>query len=393
VNFPGLFHAWGRQVIAGYGWQLVERCVRESGGTLPDFSEIPDRHWKHQVKVDRALYTMLCDELVTESGADILFHTMPATVEAQEHGWCLTICGKDGLETFETACLVDCTGDANLVDLAGGKLRVAPSEDAQPATQVCRVSGYDLAELDLGRIDAAFQEAVKRGELSPFDGGWGGDPPKISGWLRKHGENANHIPLEKPAHCSEGRSRLTLAGRRSVLRVYRFLRRQPGLESLQIDYLAPECGVRETVTIVGDVTVTVEDYESGRIWSDALCYSFYPIDLHTTKGSGLQKRELDEGVVPTVPRGALLPQGLDRLIVAGRAVSSDREANSAVRVQASSMGMGQAAGAMAALTVQQGLPPRELRIDAIRELLEEHGAVVPIPEASGAAGFAVASQS
>ena len=31
VNYPGLFHAWTRQVIAGIGWELVTRCVAESG--------------------------------------------------------------------------------------------------------------------------------------------------------------------------------------------------------------------------------------------------------------------------------------------------------------------------------------------------------------------------
>ena len=38
VAFPGLFHAWGRQIIAGIGWELVTRAVELDGGTLPDFS-------------------------------------------------------------------------------------------------------------------------------------------------------------------------------------------------------------------------------------------------------------------------------------------------------------------------------------------------------------------
>jgi hypothetical protein len=74
--------------------------------------------------------------------------------------------------------------------------------------------------------------------------------------------------------------------------------------------------VRETARIVGDVTVTAADYCSGRQWDDALCHAFYPIDLHTTSGTGLDKRPLQKGVVPSVPRGALLPQGLNRIVVA-----------------------------------------------------------------------------
>lgn len=38
VNFPGLFHAWGRQIIAGIGWELVSGAVALTGARLPDFT-------------------------------------------------------------------------------------------------------------------------------------------------------------------------------------------------------------------------------------------------------------------------------------------------------------------------------------------------------------------
>jgi 2-polyprenyl-6-methoxyphenol hydroxylase-like FAD-dependent oxidoreductase len=375
VNFPGLFHAWGKQVIRGYGWQLVTQCVAECNGTLPDFSNIPQQHWRHQVHVDRAVYTMLCDELVTKTGAQVLFHAMPAQVQPLENGWRVTLCGKNGLTEITVGCLVDCTGDANVVTLAGGQIRNSDTA-LQPGTQTCVAEGYDPETLDLDRINQAFAQAVERGEVSPYDVGWNTQSPNVGNWLYQHGQNANHIP-DIDARDSWGRSRLELAGRQSILRLYRFLRRQPGLESLSLPYLAPECGVRETVTIVGDTTITAEDYCSGRQWSEALCHAFYPIDLHTSSGTGLDKRPLQEGVVPSVPRGALLPLGLNRIIVAGRCVSSDRAANSALRVQASAMAMGQAAGAMAALSLQTQTSPRELKIEAIHQLLREHDAIVP----------------
>ena len=50
VNFPGLFHAWGKQVIAGIGWELVKETVALEGGTLPDFTRPTGKaHWNHQV--------------------------------------------------------------------------------------------------------------------------------------------------------------------------------------------------------------------------------------------------------------------------------------------------------------------------------------------------------
>ena len=112
------------------------------------------------------------------------------------------------------------------------------------------------------------------------------------------------------------------------------MRKQPGLEKLRVESIASECGVRETATIVGKKTVTVEDYVSGVVWADAVCYAFYPIDVHQAEQSGLDCRPLREGVVPTIPRGALLPAGSRNFLVAGRCLSSDRLANSALRVQA-----------------------------------------------------------
>ncbi|MDE2700144.1 MAG: FAD-dependent oxidoreductase, partial [Gemmatimonadota bacterium] len=71
------------------------------------------------------------------------------------------------------------------------------------------------------------------------------------------------------------------------------------------------------------------------------------------------------------------PKESRNLLVAGRSVSSDRLANSALRVQASSMAMGQAVGAAAALSVRLETTPREVPISDLRELLLSHGAVVP----------------
>lgn len=62
VAFPGLFHAWGKQVIAGIGWELVTDAVKLDGGKLPDFS-IPTgkQHWKHQVRINPNVYTLLAE--------------------------------------------------------------------------------------------------------------------------------------------------------------------------------------------------------------------------------------------------------------------------------------------------------------------------------------------
>lgn len=372
VNFPGLFHAWGRQVIAGIGWELVSRAVAECGGQLPDFTVVPDRHWKHQVRLNRAIYASLICEALQQAGVSVLFHTMPARVEEKEEGVNLTVCTKTGLETVKALAVIDATGDANVVGLAGYPL--VEHDTLQPGSLTLTLTGYDFDALDKERLRQAFQEAVEQGELTQEDNTFVRRNP--IGLLAARGDNCTHI-TNINGTTSAGRSEAELRSRICLLRVYRFLRRQPGLETLEIAFMAPECGIRETVTIQGEATITHEDYVSGRLWEDAVCYSFYPIDLHYAKGGGIDTRPLKPGTVPTVPRGALVPKGSRRLLAAGRCLSSDREANSALRVQATCMACGQAAAVLAAKSVRENTGVMDVDMKGVYEILRQHRAIVP----------------
>jgi hypothetical protein len=374
VNYPGLFHAWGKQIIAGIGWDIVRRTVEETGGVLPDFADYHRPHHMLQIRVNRFVYAALCDRALTEAGVDVLFHTMvaKATPAPDDDGWHVTLCTKQGLIDHHTQVVIDCTGDANVAALA--KLPVRIREQHQPATLSCNATGYAYDKLDIDAINLAFDREVKAGRMKYTDVSWNTGAANVGGWLRSGGANANHTHGIN-ARTSEGRSKLELASREQLLRVFRFLRTQPGLENLVIDQVSPECGVRETAVIQGKKTVTVDDYQSGRVWDDAVCYSFYPIDLHTSDGKGLKCEPLAEGVVPTIPRGAMLPVGSSNFIVAGRCISSDRLANSALRVQATCMATGQAAGVMAALGAELGIDPEHLPISQVLDMLNEHGAI------------------
>lgn len=86
---------------------------------------------------------------------------------------------------------------------------------------------------------------------------------------------------------------------------------------------------------------------------------------------------LKEGVVPSIPLRAMLPKNSKFLIAAGRHVGSDRLANSALRVQASCMAMGQAAAAAAAISILENAPIGNTDIHKIRNTLEKHNAILP----------------
>lgn len=370
VALPGLFHAWGQQIIAGIGWDAVTQAVAEAGGTMPDFSHWDQPHWRLQVPVVPGILAGVIDEAVVGSGADLQLHSMVGAAGWDGGRWHLTVAAKEGLHAVTTAAVIDCTGEADVVALSGLTRRTNPRR--QPGTIMMRLEGYDLDALDHDALQEAHDEAVRRGDLLPADLAH----KTVARFLRAHGENATHV-VGIQGGTSADRTDAELSGRKLLRRVLRFLRAQPGLERTRLAWAAMETGVRESWSIEGLETVTVEDYSSGREWPDALSYSFYPIDVHRPDGDGIDIRPLTPGTLPTIPLGAMIPRDSHRMLVAGRAISGDQEAASAYRVQASSMAMGQAAGAVAAVAAASSCEPQDVPLPAVRAALREHGAILP----------------
>ncbi len=372
INAPAHFFAWGKQIIGGIGWELVRKTLEETGQAVPEPELTRDNSAPKHLSMDITVFAALCDEAVVDAGVDLLFHAMPASVTFENDSWTVRVCTKTGLQECRAKVLIDATGDANVVSLAGFDL-VQP-EVVQPATLQMYCSGYDAPALNFNVLRAASEEAIAAGELRTTDISWHDDGPEK--FLRRHGSNANHLRAPQ-AETSEGRSTAEVEARRAVLRMYRFFRKQPGLENFRVDRICTEAGIRETVTIKGKATVTAADYEAGKSYDDAVCYAFYPVDEHLNDGMGINHRYLKPNVLPSIPRGALLPADSRFLIAAGRCVASDREANSALRVECPCMAMGQAAGVMAALSARTGVDPEDLPLEDVRAELHKHAAIVP----------------
>lgn len=368
VDFPGLFHAWGRQVIAGIGWDLACAAVELNGDKLPDFS-VPygTQHWRHQVRLNGALYAALAEEACVKAGVRLRYYESPLSITRGDNSWRVQLAGKGMQVVVHARQLVDATGNAAVVGMIGlGRHREAAN---QPGTLIYRLGGYDLEKADLDGMVEAAAEAVRQGRLEGPD-----FRQSLRGFLGSGGENSTHI-LGADSTTSELHTQTNMRGRASMLRMMRFLKPFRGFENLRLERLQPEAGVRETYRIAGETVVTVGDYTSGRKFDDGVAHSFYPIDLHDERG--VRPRQLTHGTVPTIPLGALIPKSSRDLLVAGRSISSDRLANSALRVQASCMAMGQAAGAAAALASKQNLTPAKVPLADILATLREHGAITP----------------
>jgi hypothetical protein len=327
VAFPGLFDAWGKQIIAGIGWELVRDCVELDGGTLPDFSKVPARHWQNQVRVNQFLYAILAEEKCAQAGVRIAYYEFPQSVTKTPQGWQVDCVGFGTRRRVLCNQIIDCTGGAEVVGLL--ELPRLREDETQPGCMLFKIgSGHNPANESLH-------------------------------WLYIHGADSTNSRTVTNAN---------LTGRKAVLEKVR-----KGKKRLM--HQQSEASFRESYRIVGETMITVEDYTSGRLFDDAVCNAFYPVDLHTK--DGVKPKPLKRGIVPTVPLGALIPKGSRNIMVAGRCVSSDRLANSGLRVQASCMAMGQAAAAAATLAFSRQTTPLEVPLAEIHKTLREHEAIVP----------------
>ena len=241
---------------------------------------------------------------------------------------------------------------------------VEKSAKQQPATLHNHLTGYEIENVSEAELTEKFPSA---GFPDYFDA------PQLYHWLVRHKLDV-HIPCAD-ADTSEGRTAVEKKALYVLLDLYRFLRGIKGLEHLEIDLVAEETGVRETNRIVGEGIVTAEEYITGYHYPDSVCYAFYPIDLHVM--NGIEQTFHEPNVVSRIPYSALIPKGAKRLLCAGRCISSDTYANSAIRVQAPCMATGQATGCAAALAVKLGCGVKDVPFEALCQALEAIGAILP----------------
>ena len=158
---PGLFDAFGEQLIGGIGWELVASTLETEGRELPDFSRpMVEALWKYQVKINPFLFACIAEKALLEANVRIAYHTMIAGAEQNNNSWDVSLCGKDGLYTVSGDMLIDCTGDANLTAIAG--FEVVKDEVCQPGSANVVLSGIDHSKLDKEALAKAFIEAEKK---------------------------------------------------------------------------------------------------------------------------------------------------------------------------------------------------------------------------------------
>ncbi len=196
-----------------------------------------------------------------------------------------------------------------------------------------------------------------------------------------------------PTSVADGMRR----GRAELIPLMAYLRsRAPGFQNAELVRTADYLYIRETRHIHGLYTLNVHDIVDSRVFWDAIGVASYPIDLHPYR-PGEFNPYAAQRYVYTIPLRALIPVGIDNLLVASRSISATYEAAGSARVVPTTMEEGHAAGVAAVLSIRaRAMFPKFSQAPALvhelQETLAAQGAYL-LPETVAAASGANPSPS
>jgi len=274
---------------------------------------------------------------------------------------------KEGRHAVFAKVVIDTTGDADLIAKSG----VACETDIDASDiHHCINTAFLLGGVDIERwltfrreqpdAFAAFM-AFGRKKLKFFEKpfvSWRNDValfmgPRLSGYSAIDVEDLTAVDL---------RSRELAVGHLEAYRAG-----APGFENAFLMLGAPQIGVRHSRRLVGARKVTREQWSTAQVWDDEI---------------GVSPSLSPKFPNISVPYGALVPNGIENIIGAGRHIACDASSHTFLREIPQCWLTGQAAGIAAVLAADSGLRLRDVEIIAIqRELLRQGAYLSPAIEA------------
>lgn len=327
-------------------------------------------------------------KMLRDVGVEVLFDTMVESACKENHlvrG--IHIANKSGRNRLEARVVIDATADGDVAASAGAEFQQGDPEDGRIQHVNFR---WALGKVDdekwksqkpspekllslacqaraKGRLHPPANIFSPTFEMFPFETRTG-DPVVSSYW-----EIEKINPVDP-----EASSRTLLECQAATLEVTAFCRENlPGYENCRIERLPTVLGTRESRRITGKYVLTGEEVIAGRKFADGVARACFWMDFHDSPPGHTLPCPDDyvrgtrpaEGDWYEIPYRCLVPKEVRGLLVAGRCISSDRQAHASLRIMPTCMFLGAAAGTAAALAVTSGVHPHELDGGQVRQLL------------------------
>ena len=377
---PNLSDISGAQKIAGLQQEWIDRLDTREAAAYPPRSvwgsddERLVSYWNERVffyvRLDRVIYSALIDAEVSKCVlADMVNE---AGVKTYLHSWCTrpivdhnTVKGiifesKSGRQAVLAKVIIDCTGDGDLLPFTPAEFE----QDMDPNLRIANlalcfwVDGVNYIKMDDFRhahpqkYQEMMQEVANKGGQSSFFRSNLKNQENIV-WFHNRYPNSGQTDVEEL-------TRVEFLGRQSMLITHDFFKKNvPGFENSFIVLSAPQLGTRGSRRVHGDYRLTAKDLASSEYFSDTI--AVFP-DLD--RGEESMKHPLQY-----IPYRTLLPTGVENLLVACRAFSSDKMVNNYFNLIPHCVAFGEAAGTAAALAIDQGASVRTVNVELLRKRL------------------------
>lgn len=346
---------------------FAEMCRRhrEAGGGS-------ERGWQSEI------FKIILDDMVTEAGVDVLFHNQLISVTLD--GRCVKsvqVAGKSGINEYGANFFIDATGDGDLMAFAGCEYQLGREADGlcQPMTTCFRMSGVDIAKFneERTRLLEEYNKQQREGKISnPRENilafyGVGRDVLHL---------NTTRVIKHNPIDDIE-LSKAEIIARRQVLEMFNFLcENSEACKNASLVSIAKEIGVRESRKLKGVHILKGEELRDCIDFEDSVAVGNYDIDIHNPEGTGTYIYSFKRDEHYRIPYRALLPKETDNMLVAGRCLSADHEAHSAVRIMPICACLGEAAGIAAAVAKQTETNAHTLDVKIVQEKLIANGGII-----------------
>ena len=381
TNFCGLHanvHGTIKQVVHGVADDLLARISALGGLNEPHVifgNKIAAQAY------DNAAFKVAADDLVLDSGAQLLFHAnlVGVLMNGPNEIRAALIETKSGRYAVLAKTFIDCSGDGDLAAFAGAPFEKGTSgHDMMYPSTMFRVNGVDAAAAGdaYNKFGGLMDDAEKLGRKFPRKTPIIRPQKNPAEWRANVTQlaNADGSPVDgtNAAQLSDAE----VQGRRQIVDFFQFLRESaPGFENSYILEIAPQVGVRETRRVVGEYQLTEEDVLQCASFDDSIGVNGWMIEEHVAGNIAFKWQDIPNSRgFNHLPYRMLLPRQVDNLLVAGRCASMTHMGQSAARVSGGCFVMGQAAGTAAALAVQASIRPRELNTRVLQSRLEADGA-------------------
>ncbi len=298
----------------------------------------------HFLPYQRQTFIDICNEKIRAVNVEVLYNTEVTNVKA-EHKLIteVQIITNGSVHVIYPKVVIDCTGTAFSAEKTGAQF--IRDQHYQAAAQVFSISG--VASADADTIPLALERAVRSGVSNSL---LKEDYSRVSVVKGMCGEGKALLKLGIPLHIDhspESQQLINDFAKQAIHELMGYLRNYGGIFSdAQVDFVAPEAGIRTGPRNKGKYLLTEDDVLSCRKFSDAIAKGTWPVE-YWSPGKKVEIQYFADGDFYQIPAGSLQSEIYQNLFFAGRNISADETAIASARVIGTCMQTGSAAARLA----------------------------------------------